>query len=97
MRILHKILTAVVTQLQTRGGVLYEDAAYWLKDLEKASAEGPDLAGRLAAVEEKIEYLAEHVGLRAPDDPGPVVEEILVGGDRVEGFDDDEDDYDYDG
>jgi hypothetical protein len=66
MKILYKVLTAVVAQLQSRGGVLHEDAAYWLGDLKKASSEVGSLEDRLAAAEEKIEFLAEHVGLKPP-------------------------------
>ena len=76
MTSLRNILIAVVTQLQTRGGVLHEDAQYWLAALKagQASAEDPqsrieDLEAKLAAAEarlaeaeEKIEFLGEFTG-----------------------------------
>jgi hypothetical protein len=63
---LHRILLAVVKQLKERGGVLNEDAAYWLLDLEKATERGGDIEARLALAEEKIEFLAERIGLVEP-------------------------------
>ncbi len=73
MRIIYKVLTAVVTQLQTRGGVLHVDADYWLADLKKASEGGSELETRLAEVEEKLEFLAEYVGAKQPvPDAAPV-------------------------
>ena len=94
MRILYKVLTAVVAQLQSRGGVLHEDAAYWLGDLKKASAEVSDLEARLAFAEEKIEYLAEHVGLAQPQAPAEVA--VVAGQGAYEEEEEEEEDPRFD-
>lgn len=69
MKILHKILLACVKQLQERGGVLHEDAAYWIKSLEKEQEMVAALEDRIAGLEslvselsDKVEYLGELTG-----------------------------------
>ena len=73
---LHRILLAVVKQLKERGGVLNEDAAYWLLDLEKATERGGDIEARLALAEEKIEFLAERIGLVEPPAEGTASDDV---------------------
>jgi hypothetical protein len=73
MTSLRKILIAVVTQLRDRGGVLHEDAQYWLSALRAGESEGDDdphtkireLEARLAEAEEKIEFLGDFTGAKA--------------------------------
>ena len=73
MTSLRKILIACVTQLRDRGGVLHEDAQYWLSALKAGEGDGDEdpharileLEARLAAAEDKIEYLGEFTGAKA--------------------------------
>ena len=68
MNSLRKILIKVVQQLKDRGGVLAEDAAYWLIALEalEEGKAGP-LEERMVLLEDKVEFLADRMGLVEPE------------------------------